>query len=46
MGSIYTIRKAVPDDAAGVAKVHVDSWRTTYREIVNDEFLASLSYEK
>ncbi|GEO27808.1 acetyltransferase [Alicyclobacillus acidoterrestris] len=46
MGSIYTIREAVPDDAAGVAKVHVDSWRTTYREIVNDEFLASLSYEK
>lgn len=46
MGSTYTVRKATPDDAAGVAKVHVDSWRTTYSDIVNDKFLASLSYEK
>lgn len=46
MGSKWTIRKAVPDDVAGVAKVHVDSWRTTYKGIVSDEFLASLSYEK
>ncbi|GMA63086.1 GNAT family N-acetyltransferase [Alicyclobacillus fastidiosus] len=46
MGSSWTIRKAVLEDAMGVAKVHVDSWRTTYSGIVNDEFLASLSYEK
>lgn len=46
MGSSYMIRQAVPDDAVGVAKVHVDSWKTTYSGIVNGDFLAGLSYEK
>jgi GNAT superfamily N-acetyltransferase len=40
------IRAAYPSDAAAVAKVHVDSWRTTYRGIVPDDFLAALSYEQ
>lgn len=40
------IRKAQLEDAAGIAKVHVDSWRTTYKGIVPDSFLESLSYEK
>lgn len=39
-----TIRPADPADAAGIARVHVDTWRTTYRGIVPDEFLAELSY--
>lgn len=38
------IRHAVLTDAPGIAKVHVDSWRTTYVGIVPDEYLASLSY--
>jgi L-amino acid N-acyltransferase YncA len=38
------IREATPADAAAIAKVHVDSWRTTYRGIMPDEVLASLSY--
>lgn len=38
------IRKAVLEDASGIAKVHVDSWRTTYKEIVPEEFLKKLSY--
>ncbi len=38
------IRPAETADAAAVARVHVDSWRTTYRGIVPDEFLAGLSY--
>jgi GNAT superfamily N-acetyltransferase len=46
MGTNWTIRKAVPDDAAGVAKVHVDSWRTTYKGIVQEEYLESLSYDR
>ena len=33
-------------DAAGIARVHVDTWRSTYRGIVPEEYLASLSYEK
>ncbi len=41
-----TIRPARPEDAAGIAKVHVDTWRTTYSGIVPDDYLASLSYER
>lgn len=40
------IRAATPDDAPGIARVHVDSWRTTYAGIISAEFLANLSYEK
>ena len=40
------IRKAGLGDAAGVAKVQVDSWRTTFKGIVPDYFLESLSYDK
>ena len=40
------IRKATLQDAAGIAKVHVDSWRTTYKGIIPQNFLDSLSYEK
>lgn len=36
------IRKAEPDDAAGIAHVHVQSWRTTYKGIVPDAYLDSL----
>lgn len=40
------IRKAKAEDTAGIAKVHVDSWRTTYKNIVPDEFLERMSYEE
>jgi ribosomal protein S18 acetylase RimI-like enzyme len=40
------IREARPQDVPAIAKVHVDSWRTTYQGIVASEFLASLSYEE
>jgi hypothetical protein len=39
------IREAAPADAPGIARVHVDTWRTTYQGIVPDQFLARLSYE-
>lgn len=42
----FNIRKAVETDAPEIAKVQVDSWRTTYRGIVNDEYLAGLDYKK
>ena len=38
------IRTARVHDAAAIAKVHVESWRTTYKGIVPDDFLAGLSY--
>ena len=37
------IREAKLSDAAGIAKVHVDSWRTTYKGIIPDEYLNNLS---
>ncbi len=40
------IREATCTDAAGIARVHVESWRTTYCGIVPEEFLAQLSYEQ
>lgn len=40
-----TIRAARPEDARAIARVHVDTWRTTYRDILSKDFLAGLSYE-
>ncbi|MDL4842501.1 GNAT family N-acetyltransferase [Aquibacillus sp. LR5S19] len=39
------IRRAVPEDSKGVAKVQVDSWKTTYKNIVPDEYLNKMTYE-
>jgi ribosomal protein S18 acetylase RimI-like enzyme len=41
---VYTIRAAQPDDAPGMARVHVDTWRTAYQDILPAGFLAGLSY--
>jgi ribosomal protein S18 acetylase RimI-like enzyme len=40
------IRKAILSDAQGIAKVHVDCWRTTYKNIIPIEFLDKLSYDE
>lgn len=40
------VRKATLQDAKGIGKVHVDSWRTTYKHIVPVEYLSKLSYEQ
>jgi len=37
------VRPATLDDAAAIARVHVASWRTTYRGLLPNDFLASLS---
>lgn len=39
------IREANESDAAGIAKVQVDTWQSTYRGIVPDDYLSSLTYE-
>ena len=38
------IRAANPSDAGPIARVHVDTWRTTYTAIVPAEYLVGLSY--
>lgn len=37
------IRAATPADAAGIAAVHVQSWRDTYAGLLPDEFLARMT---
>jgi GNAT superfamily N-acetyltransferase len=39
------VREATTDDILGIARVHVDTWRTAYRGIVPGDFLATLTYE-
>ena len=40
---VSLVRRADAADAAAIANVHVASWRTTYRGLLPDDFLASLS---
>jgi len=40
------VRAAAIGDAGGIARVHVDTWRTAYRGIVSNAHLAAISYEK
>lgn len=37
------IRRAELRDAAGIARVHVESWRATYKGIIADDYLDKLS---
>lgn len=37
-----SIRDAVPDDAARIASIHVEGWRTAYRGLFPDAFLDGL----
>lgn len=39
------VRRAAPDDLQGMARVHVETWKTTYRGIVPDNRLDRLSVE-
>lgn len=41
-----TIRPATPADAPGIARVHVQAWRETYRGILPDDFLEAMSVER
>ena len=37
------VRAATPDDVDGIARVHVEAWRETYRDLVPADLLAGLS---
>jgi ribosomal protein S18 acetylase RimI-like enzyme len=43
---LINIRKAELKDSEGIAKVHVDTMRTTYQGIYPEPFLSSLSYDQ
>ncbi|GCE20250.1 GNAT family N-acetyltransferase [Dictyobacter kobayashii] len=40
-----TVRAATLQDVEGIARVHVDTWRTTYRGLIPDAYLDNLTYE-
>jgi GNAT superfamily N-acetyltransferase len=42
----YEIRRAIQSDSFDIARMHIDSWKTTYRGIVSDDYLDNLSYEE
>lgn len=41
----FTIRQAAIHDAPAIARVHVESWKTTYPGIVPDAYIAALDKE-
>jgi ribosomal protein S18 acetylase RimI-like enzyme len=41
-----SIRQADIADALGIARVQVDTWRTTYTGILPDQVLSNMSYER
>lgn len=42
----FTIRPATRDDVPAIARVHIESWRTTYAGLLPDDLLANLSVER
>jgi ribosomal protein S18 acetylase RimI-like enzyme len=40
------IRRATPDDADALARLHVDAWRAAYRGLVPDAHLAGLDVDR
>jgi ribosomal protein S18 acetylase RimI-like enzyme len=43
---MFLIRDATVEDAIGIAKVHVDTWKSAYAGIIPSEYLARLSWEE
>jgi len=39
------LRSADPDDARAIAQVRIDAWRTTYRGMIPDAYLAAMSVD-
>ena len=40
------LREGDLNDVLAIAQVHVNTWRTTYRGTIPDDYLTQLSYEK
>lgn len=41
----YQVRKVALEDVEGIAKVHINSWKSTYKGIISDDFLGKLNNE-
>jgi len=44
--TVVDLRKARHDDAAAIARLHVDTWRTTYAGMLPDGLLLKMSLER
>ncbi|WP_164669616.1 GNAT family N-acetyltransferase [Virgibacillus doumboii] len=42
---MFTIRKAVYEDAASIADIHVNSWKSTYSELLDEKDISNMTYE-
>lgn len=40
------IRAATLRDVYSISKIHIDSWKTTYKGLLSDKYLESLSYKE
>ncbi|WP_199624849.1 GNAT family N-acetyltransferase [Paenibacillus alkalitolerans] len=40
------IREACIDDVEGIAFVHLESWKSTYKELISDSYLSNITLEK
>lgn len=43
--TVIEVRAAVPEDALGAARVHVRSWQSAYRGLIDQDYLDSLEPE-
>lgn len=41
-----SVRRATPDDAAAIARVHVASWQAAYKDLLPADLLAGLNVER
>jgi ribosomal protein S18 acetylase RimI-like enzyme len=45
VASAFQIRPATMQDVPALAKLHVDTWRSTYQGLISADFLEQLTYE-
>lgn len=42
---MFTIRKAVYEDAEAIANIHVRTWKNTYKDLLDEKDLTNMTYE-
>ena len=43
---MITLRAARPDDAAAIARIHTDTWETTYQGVLPSAYLEAVSHDE
>jgi len=42
---MYSIRKAVYEDAETIANIHVSSWKNTYKDLIDEKDISNMTYD-